>query len=54
LSVEKKIESLFLSLLFLSDVGENGGVVFVRRGIGNRKLASYVVSINSSIKIQWL
>jgi hypothetical protein len=32
LSVEKKIESLFLSFLFLTL--ENGDVVFIRRGIG--------------------
>jgi hypothetical protein len=52
LGVEKKIASLYLSLFpfSLSDVGENGGAAFIRRGIGNRKHASYVDSINSSIK----
>ncbi len=38
----------------LPDVGENEDAAFIRRGIGNRKHASYVVSENSSIKNQWL
>jgi hypothetical protein len=44
--------SLLLSLFSFSftDVGEDGDPVLKRRGIGNRKHSSYVVSINSSIK----
>jgi hypothetical protein len=41
------LKSFFFSL---SDVGENGDVNFIRRGIENRKNTLYVVSINSSIK----
>jgi hypothetical protein len=53
---DKKIVSLFLSLFFFSfsDVGENGDAPFIRKKIGNGKYASYVVSINSSIKNHWL
>ena len=52
LSVEEKIASLFFKPFFfsLSDVRENGDAAFIRRGIRNRNDASYVVSINSSIK----
>jgi hypothetical protein len=53
--VEIKIFSCPLLSVFgfsLSDVGENGDAAFIRKAIGNRKPASYVVSIKSSIKNQ--
>jgi hypothetical protein len=44
-------EAFFLFTFWL---GEKRDAPFIRRGIGNGKHASYVVSMNSSIKNHWL
>ena len=52
--VKRKYRLYFKPFFFsLSDVGENGDAPFIRRRIGKENHASYVVSINSSIKNQW-